>query len=317
MVVSYCCFITVTPGATSCSNPNMTTDPYGKPFRTVLGYLCEIKRLTAIFKCSCTLSSHLPCGLLPSQIIFVYDHLTNDFCQSEKRRTCSDAQKKKHWFGLLHSDSSKASPICFVFSLSGDVSPSEYVLLCYPDYTHCSIFVLLRLFIKRLRHRWPWRGDSTALQTKPPINPSERGRHESRLILQSRPHWSRHSDCLEPSIKQPKLLMYVSSRGWTQGEECVYFCLGFIINPESKMKMKMRCGERVVPLLDSFRVASCLASASNGIEKSDPDYTQKCQKWAEIDSSKQKHKVSISLLASKVRFKSSQAPTRTTCHWFC
>lgn len=94
MVVSCCCFITVNPGATSCSNQNMTTDPYGKPFRTVLGYLCEIKRLTAIFKRSCTLSSHLPCGLLPSQIIFVYDHLTNDFCQSEKRRTCTDAQKR-------------------------------------------------------------------------------------------------------------------------------------------------------------------------------------------------------------------------------
>lgn len=150
----------------------------------------------------------------------------------------------------------------FFLSLSGDVPPSEFVLLCYPDDTHCSIFVLLRLFIiKRLRHRWPWSWDSTALQTKPPINPSERGRHESRLTLQSRPHWSRHPGCLETSIKQPKLLMYASSRGWTQGEECVYLCLCFIINPESTMKM--RCGERVVPLLDSFRVASCRASDMN------------------------------------------------------
>lgn len=110
MVVSCCCFITVNPGATSCSNPNMTTDPYGKPFRTVLGHLCEIKRLTAIFKRSCTLSSHLPCGLLPSQIIFVYDHLTNDFCQSEKKKDLLRCTKKKPRFGLLHSDSSKASP---------------------------------------------------------------------------------------------------------------------------------------------------------------------------------------------------------------
>lgn len=135
------------------------------------------------------------------------------------------------------------------FSLCGNIPPSEFVLLCYPDYTHCSIFVLLWLFIiKRLRHRWPWSWDSTALQTKPPINPLERGRHESRLTLQSRPHWSRHSGCLETSIKHPKLLMCVWSKGWTQGEECVFFCLCCIINPENKMKMWW---ERVKPLLDS------------------------------------------------------------------
>ncbi len=157
MVDSCCCFIKVNPWATSCSNPNMTTDPYGKPFRTFLSYLCEAKRLTAIFKCSHTLSSHLPCGLLPSQIIFVYDRLNKRLLSKrKKRKTCSDAQKRKLVFGLLHSDSSKA---CLFFRSV----PSEFMRLCYPDYTHCSIFVLLRLFIiKRLRHRWPWSWDSAA-----------------------------------------------------------------------------------------------------------------------------------------------------------
>lgn len=207
MVVSCCCFITVNPGATSCSNPNMTTDPYGKPFRTVLGHLCEIKRLTAIFKRSCTLSSHLPCSLLPSQIIFVYDHLTKWLLSKRKKEGLAPMHKKETSFRIATFWQLRSLSLFFL-SLSGDVPPSEFVLLCYPDDTHCSIFVLLRLFIiKRLRHRWPWSWDRTALQTKPPINPSERGWHESRLTLQSRPHWSRHPGCLETSIKQPKLLM--------------------------------------------------------------------------------------------------------------
>ncbi len=85
----------------------MTTDPYGKPFRTVLGYLCEAKRLTAIFKCSRTLSSYLPCGLLPSQIIFVYDHLNKRLLSKQKKKkkkkkkkSCSDAPKKKTGFQI-------------------------------------------------------------------------------------------------------------------------------------------------------------------------------------------------------------------------
>ncbi len=94
MVDSCCCFITVNPWATSCSNPNMTTDPYGKPFRTVLGYLCEAKRLTAIFKCSRTLSSYLPCGLLPSQIIFVYNHLNKRLLSKQKKKRVAPMHKK-------------------------------------------------------------------------------------------------------------------------------------------------------------------------------------------------------------------------------
>lgn len=86
MVDSFCCFIKVNPWATSCSNPDITTDPYGKPFRTVLSYLCEAKRLIAIFKCSRTLSSHLPCGLLPSHIIFVYDRLNKLLLSKRKKK---------------------------------------------------------------------------------------------------------------------------------------------------------------------------------------------------------------------------------------
>ncbi len=155
MVDSCCCFITVNPWATSCSNPNMTTDPYGKPFRTVLGYLCEAKRLTAIFKCSRTLSSYLPCGLLPSQIIFVYDHLNKRLLSKQKKKSVAPMHKKRKLvFRLLHSDSSKA---CLFFRSI----PSEWMCLCYPDYTHCSIFVLFRLFIIK-RHRWPWSWDRAA-----------------------------------------------------------------------------------------------------------------------------------------------------------
>lgn len=250
----------------------MTTDPYGKPFWTVLDYLCEVKRLTAIFKCSSMLSSIFPAACCHLRSFCLRSSKQTTFVKAKKRRTCSDA-KKGTWFRIASFWQLKSLSL---FSLCGDIPPSEFVLLCYPDYTHCSIFVLVWLFIiKRLRHRWPWSWDSTALQTKPPINPSERGWHESRLTLQSRPHWSRHSGCLETSIKHPKLLMYVWSRGSTQGEECVFFCLCCIINPESKMKMWW---ERVVPFLDSFRVASCLASASNSIEPSDPDYTQKMSK---------------------------------------
>lgn len=98
MVDSCCCFIKVNPSAISCSNANMTTDPYGKPFRTVLGYLCEAKRLTAIFKCSCTLSSHLPPGLLPSQIIFVYDRLNKRLLSKRKKKGLAPMHKKENWF---------------------------------------------------------------------------------------------------------------------------------------------------------------------------------------------------------------------------
>lgn len=100
MVNSCCCFIKVNPWATSCSNPNMTTDPYGKPFRTVLGYLCEAKRLTAIFKCSHTLSSHLPCSLLPSQIIFVYDRLNKRLLSKQKKKDLLRCTKKKTGFRI-------------------------------------------------------------------------------------------------------------------------------------------------------------------------------------------------------------------------
>lgn len=98
LVDSCCCFIKVNPRASSCSNPNMTTDPYGKPFRTVLGYLCEAKRLTAIFKCSRTLPSHLPCGLLPSQIIFVYDRLNKWLLSKRKKKDLLQCTGKKTRF---------------------------------------------------------------------------------------------------------------------------------------------------------------------------------------------------------------------------
>lgn len=71
--------------------------------------------------------------------------------------------------------------------------------------------------------------------------------------------------------------------------------------------------------IDSFRVASGLASVSYGMptDKSAPDHTQKCQRLAVIGNSKWRRNVSISLLASKVMFKSSKAPIGITCYWFC
>lgn len=204
MVDSCCCFITVNPWATSCSNPNMTTmDPYGKPFRTVLGYLCEAKRLTAIFKCSRTLSSYLPCGLLPSQIIFVYDHLNKWLLSKQKKKKVAPMHKKRKLvFGLLHSDSSKA---CLFFPFYQNecvcVIPSTHtaVSLFSSGSSSSCVCVITDHEVET----------ELLLHAKLPINPSERGRHESWLKRQSRPH------CSGTSIKHPKLLMCVPYRDWT------------------------------------------------------------------------------------------------------
>lgn len=208
MVDSCCCFITVNPWATSCSNPNMTTDPYGKPFRTVLGYLCEAKRLTAIFKCSRTLSSYLPCGLLPSQIIFVCDHLNKWLLSKrKKKKELLRCTKKENWFSdcyiltLLHSACLFFRFFPFYQNECVCVIPSTHtaVSLFSSGSSSSSVCVITDHEVET----------ELLLHAKLPINPSERGRHESWLKRQSRPH------CSGTSIKHPKLLMCVPYRDWT------------------------------------------------------------------------------------------------------
>lgn len=175
MVDSCCCFIKVNPWATSCSNPNMTTDPYGKPFRTVLGYLCEAKRLTAIFKCSHTLSSHLPCGLLPSQIIFVYDSLNKRLLSKrKKKKDLLRCTKKKTGFRIATFWQLKSLSLFFApFHQNSCVCviPTTHtaVSLFSSGSSSSSVCVIADHEVET----------ALLLHAKPPINPSERGRHES------------------------------------------------------------------------------------------------------------------------------------------